>query len=65
MIPQISSEALQQGIFLCNMKLKLPDSEIMRIPYNRMKKKMEFLAQYNKAFEDAIKEGTGKMKGKH
>jgi hypothetical protein len=47
------------------MKLKLPDSEIMRIPYNRMKKKMEFLAQYNKAFEDAIKEGTGKMKGKH
>ena len=47
------------------MKLKLPDSEIMRIPYHRMKDKFKFLAEYNKAFEDALKEGAGKMKGKH
>jgi hypothetical protein len=44
------------------MKLNLPDSEIMKISYHRMRDKFKFLAEYNKAFEDALKEGTKKIK---
>jgi len=64
MIPPINYETLQQGIFLCNMKLKLCDSEIMKIKYHRMREKFKYLAEYNKAFEDALKEGASKIKKK-
>jgi hypothetical protein len=46
------------------MKLKLCDSEIMKIKYHRMRDKFKYLAEYNKAFEDALKEGASKMKKK-
>jgi len=62
MIPPISYEAIQQGIFLCNMKLKLSDDVIMKIKYHRMRKKLEYLAEYNKEFEKALKEGAKGIK---
>ena len=60
----ISYDQLQEGIFLCNLKLHLSDWEVMSTKWHRMKKKIELFVKYQEEFSEAIKEGVSKLKFK-